>query len=53
MNISKANKRDKKQRKEKHGMRNDGRSVFLIQAIQIKRAEKIKNGKAKKGKGKK
>ena len=44
MKLDKANKRDKKINKKKHGMRVDGRSNFLIQYLQYKRAEENKNG---------
>lgn len=40
MKISKATKRDKKNFKRKNGMRTSGRSVFIIQATQIKKAGK-------------
>jgi len=48
MKISKANKRDKKRFKNKHGMKVNNKSIFIIQAVQIKRANKIKNKKGKK-----
>jgi phosphotransferase system HPr-like phosphotransfer protein len=40
MKITKANKRDKKQFKRKNGMRVSGKSVFIIQATQIKKGSK-------------
>jgi hypothetical protein len=40
MKMSKATKRDKKQFKRKNGMRVSGKSVFTIQATQIKKAGK-------------
>jgi hypothetical protein len=48
MNEAKAEKRDKARNKRKNGQRVSGRSVFVIQAVQIKKAEKAKgkrNGK--------
>jgi hypothetical protein len=39
--LDKAKRRDKKRRKAQHGHRTDGKSVFLIQRLQIERAEKI------------
>jgi hypothetical protein len=45
MNINKAIKRDNKRNKKKNGMRISGRSVFVIQDIQIKKARKIKQNR--------
>ncbi len=46
MKLSKAEKRDKKRNKKKHGMRVSGKSVFIIQNALIKRGKKgEKNGK--------
>lgn len=42
MKVSKAQRRDKKRNKKKNGMIVSGKSVFLIQSIQIKKANKIK-----------
>jgi hypothetical protein len=39
--LDKAKRRDKKRRKAQHGHKTDGKSVFLIQRLQIERAEKI------------
>jgi hypothetical protein len=38
-------RREKKYRKEKHGMRVDSKSVFIIQRLEQERAEKIKGQK--------
>ena len=43
--IEKAKARDRKREKAKHGMRVDGKSVFLIQRLQKERADKIKEEK--------
>jgi hypothetical protein len=48
--LDKAKRRDKKRRKAQHGHKTDGKSVFLIQRLQIERAEKIKEEKEKNGK---
>jgi len=46
MSLEKAKKRDKKrQKRSKMGV--SGKSVFLIQEIQIKKAQKIKDKKEK------
>lgn len=45
MKISKAEKRDKKVFKKKHGMRVTGKSVFVILEVLIKKGKKAKNGK--------
>ena len=45
MNITKAENRDRARRKARHGMRVNGKSVFTIQAEQVKRSEKAKAGK--------
>lgn len=42
MKLEKANKRDRQQHKRKNGMRVSGKSVKLIQQIQINRANKAK-----------
>lgn len=47
--LKKAKDRDKKRHKKYQGMRVSGKSVFLIQEIQRKRAEKIKEEKEKNG----
>ena len=47
MNISKANKRDHARNKRKNGQRVSGRSLFVIQSIQIKKAEKAKSKRRK------
>ena len=47
MKLTKANKRDKARHKKKNGMRVSGKSVILIQEIQIKRAQKIAESKVK------
>ena len=43
--LEKAKKKKKKRHKAKHGQRVSGKSVFLIQEIQIKKAEKLKKKK--------
>ena len=43
--LDKAKRRDKKRHKAKHGQRVSGKSVFLIQKIQIEKSEKIKKEK--------
>jgi hypothetical protein len=40
MKTEKAEKRDKKRNKRKNGMRTDGKSVFIIQKVIIKKGEK-------------
>jgi hypothetical protein len=40
-------RREKKRLKKKHGMRVDGKSLFLIQRLQRERAEKIKEKRSK------
>lgn len=40
MKLDKANKRDKKLHKAKHGMRTGSKSVFIIQETLIKRGKK-------------
>ena len=40
--LSKTKRRDKKRRKERYGHKVDSKSVFLIQRLQIERAEKAK-----------
>ena len=47
--IEKAKRRDKKRRKERYGHKVDSKSVFLIQRLQIERAEKAKQKKEKNG----
>lgn len=39
MKLDKAKKRDKKRNKRRHGMRVSGKTLFIIQQSQIKRAE--------------
>ena len=43
--LSKTKRRDKKRRKERYGHKVDSKSVFLIQRLQIERAEKAKGNK--------
>lgn len=50
MNINKAETRDKKSFKNKHGMRISGRGVFVIQTTLNKKSEKAKAKKVKKNK---
>jgi hypothetical protein len=45
MKLNKAIKRDNKRNKKKHGMRIDGKSVFLTINIQVEKAKKIKKEK--------
>lgn len=40
--IDKQRRRDKKRKKERYGMKEDGRSVLLLQRLQRERAEEIK-----------
>lgn len=40
MKLDKANKRDKKRNKKKNGMRVSGKSVFLLQEIIKKKADR-------------
>jgi hypothetical protein len=42
MKLNKASKRDKKRNKRKNGMVTDGKSVFIIQQVQIKKSEEKK-----------
>jgi hypothetical protein len=42
MKLDKASKRDKKRNKRKNGMQTDGKSVFVIQKIQIEKSQEIK-----------
>jgi len=44
MKISKAENRDRKIHKKKHGLRINGRSLFTIQEILKNRADLIKKG---------
>lgn len=46
MQIDRSLKRERKQRKRRHGMRVTGRSVFIIQEIQIKKGQKGKSDAA-------
>ena len=46
--LRKAKNRDKKRKKARHGMKVNGKSLFIIQQEQIKRAEKIKKEKEEK-----
>lgn len=48
MKITKANNRDKARHKKNKGMVVSGKSVFIIQQAQIKRAQKIAESKVKK-----
>lgn len=41
--LDKAKRRDKKRKKARYGHKVDSKSVFLIQRLQIERAEKIKS----------
>jgi hypothetical protein len=43
--LEKAKRRDKKRKKARYGHKTDGKSVFLIQEIQIKKAKKVKEKK--------
>jgi hypothetical protein len=45
VNITKATKRDSKLRKRKSGHLVDGRSVFLLQDIQVKKAKDIEKAR--------
>jgi hypothetical protein len=45
MKLDKANKRDKKLTKKKHGHRVDNRSIFVIVGIQVKKSQDIKKNK--------
>jgi len=45
--LDKAKRRDKARHKAKHGHKTSGRSVFLIQEIQIKKSEEVKKKKEK------
>ncbi len=40
MKLNKAEKRDRRRQKARHGMRVNGKSVFVIQAELIKRARR-------------
>lgn len=42
LNINKINKRDSKINKRKNGMRISGRSIFTLEEVKKKKAEKIK-----------
>lgn len=44
MKIDKANTRDKKYRKNRYGMKVSGKSLFVLQAVIIKKSEEAKNG---------
>lgn len=51
MNLKKADQRDRKRKKKKHGMRIGSKSVFVIQELAVLEAERIaKRNKAKKDK---
>lgn len=43
MKLDKAERRDRKQHKGKHGMRISNRSIFTIVSAQVKRAEQGKD----------
>ena len=45
MKLSKALRRERRWKKRKDGMKVDGRSVFIIQEEQKKRADRIKKNK--------
>lgn len=42
MNINKINSRDSKLNRRRHGMRVSGRSIFTLEEIKKKKADKIK-----------
>lgn len=46
--LGKAQKRDRQVEKRKHAPREDGRSVFKIQEIQKRRAEKLRKERKRK-----
>lgn len=48
MDISKCNNRDRKLDKKKNGMRISGRSLFVLEEVKKKRAEKIKHEREEK-----
>ena len=50
--IDKQRRRDKKRRKERYGMTEDGRSVKYIQRLNAEKAEAIKRKKQRERKGK-
>lgn len=45
MKLSKAIQRERKQHKNKNGMRVDNRAAFLLEEQKVKRASKIKESK--------
>jgi len=47
MKLTKAEGRDKKRHKKKHGMRVRGRSIFTVVEAQVKRAKKIRKKKTR------
>lgn len=47
MKIDKANRRDKKYRKSRYGMRISGKSVFVIVEAMVQRSEESKKKKGK------
>lgn len=49
--IERANKRDKARQKARQGMRVVGKSIFVIVAVQVKRAKENKRAKEDKDKG--
>ena len=48
MNINKALKRERQQKKRKNGMRVDNKSIFTIQEVQKKKAELIRERRKQK-----
>lgn len=46
MRLEKAEKRDKKRNKRRHGMRVTGKSIFTIVGAQVHRAERNRSGTA-------
>lgn len=50
MNLNKATKRDRKRQKRKYGHVVDGRSVFVIEEVKVKKALKIKKEREEKEK---
>jgi len=48
VDISKCNNRDRKLDKKKNGMRISGRSLFVLEEVKKKRAEKIKHEREEK-----
>ena len=46
-NLRRAEQRERKQSKRKHGMRISGRSIFTIVEVQVKKGQEVKRGKRK------